>query len=228
MNETILIIEDDTDIGAIEKDYLEINGYKVAVRADGNEGLQAALTENFDLILLDVMLPGIDGFEICRRIREKKDTPILMVTARQSDIDIIRGLGLGADDYIVKPFSPAVLVARVKSHLAACQRMRGTKKLRRITLGNIAIEPDTRLVYVSGTPKTLPNKEFELLEFLMENPGIVFSRETLYTRVWGMDSLGTTDTVPVHINRLREAVEANPSKPVHIITVWGVGYKFQP
>ncbi|MGI6263259.1 MAG: response regulator transcription factor [Succiniclasticum sp.] len=228
MNETILIIEDDTDIGAIEKDYLEINGYKVAVRADGNEGLQAALTENFDLILLDVMLPGIDGFEICRRIREKKDTPILMVTARQSDIDIIRGLGLGADDYIVKPFSPAVLVARVKSHLAACQRMRGTKKLRRITLGNIAIEPDTRLVYVSGTPKTLPNKEFELLEFLMENPGIVFSRETLYTHVWGMDSLGTTDTVPVHINRLREAVEANPSKPAHIITVWGVGYKFQP
>ena len=228
MNETILIIEDDTDIGAIEKDYLEINGYKVVVNTDGNEGLQAALAENFDLILLDVMLPGIDGFEICRRIREKKDTPILMVTARQSDIDIIRGLGLGADDYIVKPFSPAVLVARVKSHLAACQRMRGTKKLRRITLGNIAIEPDTRLVYVSGTPKTLPNKEFELLEFLMENPGIVFSRETLYTRVWGMDSLGTTDTVPVHINRLREAVEANPSKPVHIITVWGVGYKFQP
>jgi DNA-binding response OmpR family regulator len=228
MNETILIIEDDIDIGAIEKDYLEINGYKVAVKTDGNEGLQAALTENFDLILLDVMLPGIDGFEICRRIREKKDTPILMVTARQSDIDIIRGLGLGADDYIVKPFSPAVLVARVKSHLAACQRMRGTKKLRRITLGNIAIEPDTRLVYVSGTPKTLPNKEFELLEFLMENPGIVFSRETLYTRVWGMDSLGTTDTVPVHINRLREAVEANPSKPVHIITAWGVRYKFQP
>ena len=228
MKDMILIIEDDKDIAAIEKDYMEINGYGAVIKGDGTEGMEAALTGHYSLILLDVMLPGMDGFEICRKIRDKIDTPILMVTARNTDIDKIRGLGLGADDYIEKPFSPAVLAAKVKSQLAQYRRLRGTKELRRISLGGLTIEPDTRRVFVGDQELSLPNKEFELLAFLMENPGIVFSRETLYTRIRGMDSLGTTDTLPVHINRLREAVEENPSKPRHLLTVWGVGYKFQP
>lgn len=228
MKDMILIIEDDKDIAAIEKDYMEINGYGAVIRGDGIEGMEAALTGHYSLILLDVMLPGMDGFEICRKIRDKIDTPILMVTARNTDIDKIRGLGLGADDYIEKPFSPAVLAAKVKSQLAQYRRLRGAKELRRISLGGLTIEPDTRRVFVGDRELSLPNKEFELLAFLMENPGIVFSRETLYIRIWGMDSLGSTDTIPVHINRLREAVEENPSKPRHLLTVWGVGYKFQP
>ena len=218
MTKRILIVEDDDDIASIEKDYLEVSGYEVHVEEDGAKGLSEALTGIYDLFLLDVMLPNMDGFEICRKLRDKTDKPIMLVTAKREDID-----------YIAKPFSPGVLVAKVKAQLAQYDRLRGTKKeTKRITLGDIMLEPDTRRVWVDGKEKELPNKEFQLLEFLMEHPDVVFSRESLYTRIWGLDSLGNTSTVPVHINRLRETVEKDPANPRHIITIWGVGYKFKP
>ena len=154
----------------------------------------------------------------------------MMVTAKREDIDKIRGLGFGADDYVEKPFSPSVLVARVKSQLAQYQRLKGTQihKKSRITLGNISLDPDTHRVFVGDKEKVLPNKEFQVLEFLMVNADMVFSKETIYDKIWGMDSLGNTATVPVHINRLREAIEKDPNKPRHLLTIWGVGYKFKP
>lgn len=226
----ILIVEDDDAIAMIEKDYLEVSGYEVKVALDGNQGLAEILTGEYDLILLDVMLPGIDGFDICRKVRDKVDVPILMVTARREDIDKIRGLGFGADDYIEKPFSPGVLVAKVKSSLSQYERLKGLRKEKnsRITIDTITLESDTHRVFVDGEEKNLPNKEFQLLEFLMTHADVVYSREALYTRIWGMDSLGNTATVPVHINRLRETIEKDPSNPRHLITIWGVGYKFQP
>lgn len=228
MSKKILIIEDDSDIAAIEKDYLEVSGYEVEISENGADGMAKALSSNFDLIILDIMLPGMDGFEVCKSIRNKIDIPIMMLTARKSDIDKIKGLGFGADDYIEKPFSPSVLVARVKSQLAQYERLKGTADTNKIMLGNIILESDTHRVFVNDKEVVLPNKEFQLLEFLMTNANIVFSRETLYDRIWGMNSFGNTATVPVHINRLREAVELDPAKPKHLITVWGVGYKFKP
>lgn len=229
MKKRILIVEDDDDIASIERDYLEVGGYEVKVEENGTAGLTEALTGDYDLILLDIMLPGMDGFQIVRKLRDKIDIPIMMVTARRSDIDKIRGLGFGADDYIEKPFSPGVLVARVKSQLARYERLKGIgERRKKISIGGITLEPDTHRIFVRGEEKVLPNKEFQLLEFLMVHADVVFSRESLYTRLWGMDSLGNTSTVPVHINRLREAVEEDPSDPKHILTIWGVGYKFKP
>lgn len=228
MSKKILIIEDDADIAAIEKDYLEVSGYDVEIADNGSDGMRAALNGNFDLIILDIMLPGMNGFDVCKNIRGKIDIPIMMLTARKSDIDKIKGLGFGADDYIEKPFSPSVFVARVKSRLAQYERLKGTADANKIILGNITLESDTHRVFVDEKEIVLPNKEFQLLEFLMTNANIVFSRETLYDRIWGMNSFGNTATVPVHINRLREAVELDPAKPKHLITVWGVGYKFKP
>lgn len=229
MKKRILIVEDDDDIASIERDYLEVGGYEVKVEENGTAGLTEALTGDYDLILLDIMLPGMDGFQIVRKLRDKIDIPIMMVTARRSDIDKIRGLGFGADDYIEKPFSPGVLVARVKSQLARYERLKGTgERRKKISIGGITLELDTHRIFVRGEEKVLPNKEFQLLEFLMVHADVVFSRESLYTRIWGMDSLGNTSTVPVHINRLREAVEEDPSDPKHILTIWGVGYKFKP
>ena len=228
MTKKILIIEDDDDIASIEQDYLEVSGYEVKVEENGTRGLTEAMTGDYDLILLDVMLPGMDGFQICRKLRDKIDVPIMMVTAKRTDIDKIRGLGFGADDYIEKPFSPGVLVAKVKSQLAQYERLKGKPHEKKcITLGDISLESDTHRVFVRGQEKVLPNKEFKLLEFLMLHADVVHSRETLYTRIWGMDSLGNTATVPVHINRLREAVEEDPADPKHILTIWGVGYKFK-
>lgn len=229
MAKRILIVEDDDDIASIEKDYLEVSGYQVTVEENGTAGLTEALTGDYDLILLDVMLPGMDGFQIVRKLRDKVDIPIMMVTAKRTDIDKIRGLGFGADDYIEKPFSPGVLVAKVKSQLAQYERLKGKPEDRkRITVSGITLESDTHRIWVRGEEKVLPNKEFQLLEFLMVHADVVYSRETLYTRIWGMDSLGNTATVPVHINRLREAVEEDPANPRHILTIWGVGYKFKP
>lgn len=228
MAKRILIVEDDDDIASIEKDYLEVSGYQVTVEENGTAGLTEALTGDYDLILLDVMLPGMDGFQIVRKLRDKVDIPIMMVTAKRTDIDKIRGLGFGADDYIEKPFSPGVLVAKVKSQLAQYERLKGKPEDRkRITISGITLESDTHRIWVRGEEKVLPNKEFQLLEFLMVHADVVYSRETLYTRIWGMDSLGNTATVPVHINRLREAVEEDPANPRHILTIWGVGYKFK-
>lgn len=225
----ILIIEDDPNIAELERDFLEINGFTTTIVADGEEGLRTALAGGYDLILLDVMLPGLDGMEICRRIRPQMDIPILMVTARGEEVDLIRGLGLGADDYITKPFSPTQLVARVRANLAQAQRLRGSTPAgpvrEGISIGRITLSPATRRVFVQGQEVELKHREYELLHFLMSNPEIVFSKEQLYERIWGMDALGDSKTVAVHINRLREKLEKDPANPTHIQTVWGAGYR---
>lgn len=215
-------------IAAIERDYLEIEGFEVEIAADGRVGLERGLGGNFDLILLDLMLPGMDGFAVCRKLREKIKIPILMVTARQEDIDKIRGLGLGADDYIEKPFSPGVLVARVKANLAQYERILGVEKTpAEIVLGGIRLNTGTHRVFVEGREVELKNKEYELLLFFMLNVELVFDRETLYEKVWGLEAMGDNATVAVHINRLREKLEKDPSNPRYIETVWGAGYRFR-
>ena len=220
----ILIVEDDADIAAIERDYLELGGYAVTIAPDGTTGLDAALHQPFDLILLDVMLPGIDGFAICKQVRAEKDIPILMVTARGEDVDKIRGLGFGADDYIEKPFSPSVLVARVKAHLAQYARLKPCADTpKTITVGPLTAA--ARRITKNGVEVPLKNKEYELLFFLMRHPEQVFSREDLYELIWGLESMGDNITVAVHINRLREKIEDTPADPKLLQTVWGVGYR---
>jgi DNA-binding response OmpR family regulator len=233
----ILIIEDDQDIAEIERDFLEINGFAITHETEGRAGMAQALSGAFDLILLDVMLSGVDGYEICRKIRSKIDVPILMVTARIEDVDKVRGLGLGADDYIAKPFSPTELVARVKANIAQYERLRsagGTARAntlpeneKEIDLDYLRINPQTRYAYVEGKKIELKNKEYELLYFLVSNAEIVFSKEHLYERIWGMSAYGDTKTVAVHINRLREKIERDPARPEHLQTVWGAGYRFK-
>ena len=224
----ILSVEDDPDIAAIERDYLELNGCQVEIAADGETGLTLGLGGGYDLILLDLMLPGMDGFTVCRKLREKIDTPILMVTARREDVDKIRGLGLGADDYIEKPFSPSVLVARVKAHLARYERLTGgRKRTAEIHIGGLSLHTDTRRLYVEGREVELKNKEYELLLFFLLHVDIVFSREELYEKIWGLEAMGDNATVAVHINRLREKIEPDPSKPRYIQTVWGAGYRLR-
>jgi DNA-binding response OmpR family regulator len=223
----ILIIEDDAAIAAIERDYLEIHNYVVMICSDGINGLHYATTQEFDLILLDLMLPGIDGFRVCKSLREKLDIPILMVTAKSEDIDKIRGLGLGADDYIVKPFSPNELIARVKSNISQYDRLKKkTEHISELVLGDIRIHLSSHRVYLRNHEIDLKNREYELLLYLAENPETVFSREVLYERIWGYNSLGDNATVAVHINRLREKLEDDPSNPQYIQTVWGAGYRF--
>ena len=226
----ILIIEDDEAIAAIERDYLVLGGFEVEIAGTGGDGIAMGRSGRFDLILLDLMLPGIDGFSVCRTLRETLDIPILMVTARQEDIDKIKGLGMGADDYITKPFSPNVLVARIKANLAQYDRLKNTEKQEKaqVQMGNILLQQDSRRVFVDGTEVELKNKEYELLLFLMSNADIVFSKETLYERIWGYEAMGDNATVAVHINRLREKIEKNPSQPRYIQTVWGAGYRFRP
>lgn len=228
----ILIVEDDELIAELEKDYLEASNYETETAGSGILGLKYAKEKEYDLILLDVMLPGISGFDICRELRKETDIPIIMVTAKGEDIDKIRGLGLGVDDYMVKPFSPSELVARVRAHLGIherlLQRKDGTpKKNEEISIRQLRILPLSRRVYVRDREVLLANKEFELLLFLAQNPNIVFSKEILFDRVWGMDAMGDTSTVTVHINRLREKIEEDSSKPEYIDTVWGAGYRFR-
>ena len=224
----ILIVEDDPQIAEIEKDYLELNDFYVDIADTGDSGIRMALDNQYDLILLDLMLPGIDGFGVCRKLRETLDIPIIMVTAKQEDIDTIKGLRVGADDYITKPFSPNVLVARVKSSIARYERLKqsGEKIVEEIIIGDICIQTTLHRVLVGGKEVDIKNKEYELLLFLVTNMNMVFSRETLYERIWGLDALGDNATVTVHINRLREKIEAEPSQPKHIQTVRGVGYRF--
>jgi DNA-binding response OmpR family regulator len=229
----ILIIEDDDAIAEVERDFLEINGFGVVAESNGIKGMELALSGAFDLVLLDLMLPGKSGYDICKSIREKIDIPILMVTARIEDIDKVRGLGLGADDYIAKPFSPTELVARVKAHIARYERLKGSiktpeSKAEEIDLGYLKIMPAIRRVYLGGNEITLTNKEYELLLCLVSNPEIVFSRKRLYDQIWGEDMYGDLKTVTVHIKRLREKIEGDPANPLHIQTVWGVGYRFVP
>lgn len=226
----ILIIEDDDTIAAIERDYLAVNGLESDIATNGHDGLAMGRTGNYDLVLLDLMLPGIDGFTVCRKLRETIDIPILMVTARQEDIDKIKGLGLGADDYITKPFSPNVLVARIKANLAQYDRLKGsdTVEKQELQIGEVRIQQDSRRTFVGEREVELKNKEYELLLFLMMNPDVVFNKETLYERIWGYDAMGDNATVAVHINRLREKIEKDPSCPRYIETVWGAGYRFKP
>ena len=225
----ILIIEDDGDIAAIERDYLELNNFQVEIAPDGITGLERGLRGAFDLILLDLMLPGIDGFAVCRRLREEINVPILMVTARREDIDKIRGLGLGAYDYIEKPFSPSVLVARVRAYLARYERLTGGQRKARpeLQVGGVRLNMETRRVFADGREVELKNKEYELLQFLMLHMDMVFSREELYEKIWGLDAMGDNATVAVHINRVREKIEPDPSHPRYIQTVWGAGYRFK-
>ena len=225
----ILIIEDEVAIAELEKDYLELSGFDVVMQHTGDAGLKAALNEDFNLIILDLMLPNVDGFEICKKVREKKNTPIIMVSAKKEDIDKIRGLGLGADDYMTKPFSPSELVARVKAHLARYERLvgSGVKANEIIEIRGIKIDKTARRVYVNGEEKAFTTKEFDLLTFLAENPNHVFTKEELFNKIWDMESIGDIATVTVHIKKIREKIEFNTSKPQYIETIWGVGYRFK-
>lgn len=228
--EKILIVEDDELIAELEGDYLEANGFETDIAFDGLEGEKKAKAGDYDAILLDVMLPGKTGFDVCRELRRTMHLPIIMVTAKKEDIDKIRGLGLGADDYLVKPFSPAELVARVKSHIHIHSLLLESNKKKaetEITYQNLTILPKSRMVYLDKKEVGLVNKEFELLLFLAENPNIVFSKDTLFDRIWGMDSIGDVATVTVHINRLRDKLGQNSKKTQFIETVWGAGYRFR-
>ena len=225
----VLIIEDEESIADLEKDYLELSGFEVTVENRGDTGLKAALEEDFDIIILDLMLPGTDGFEVCRRVREQKNVPILMVSAKKDDIDKIRGLGLGADDYMTKPFSPSELVARVKAHLAQYERLVGAGRPENdiIEIRGLKIDKTARRVWVDGQEKQFTTKEFDLLTFLAENPNHVFTKEELFRKVWNMDSVGDIATVTVHIKKIREKIEYDTSNPQYIETIWGVGYRFK-
>ena len=225
----ILIVEDEVAIADLEKDYLELSGFEVEIENDGRSGLNRALNEEFDLFILDLMLPEVDGFEICRQIREKKNTPILMVSAKKDDIDKIRGLGLGADDYVTKPFSPSELVARVKAHLARYERLIGSNVPENdiVEIRGIRIDKTARRVWVNGEEKQFTTKEFDLLTFLAEHPNHVFTKEELFREIWDMESIGDLATVTVHIKKIREKIELNTTKPQYIETIWGVGYRFK-
>ena len=225
----ILIVEDEEAIADLEKDYLELSGFDVEIENDGTSGMERALNEDFDMFILDLMLPGTDGFEICRKIREKKNTPVLMVSAKKDDIDKIRGLGLGADDYITKPFSPSELVARVKAHLARYERLIGSTAQKNdiIEIRGIRIDKTARRVWVNEEEKQFTTKEFDLLTFLAENPNHVFTKDELFSKIWDMESIGDIATVTVHIKKIREKIEFSTAKPQYIETIWGVGYRFK-
>ncbi|MEW9702159.1 response regulator transcription factor [Paenibacillus sp. SI8] len=225
----ILIIEDEQSIAELERDYLEISGYEVDIENSGDKGLQRAMNTEYDLIVLDLMLPKVDGFEICRRIRSEKDIPILMVSAKKEDIDKIRGLGLGADDYMIKPFSPGELVARVKAHLARYERLMGKRETKNdeVRIRGLMIDKTARRVFVNEKEVIFTTKEFDLLTYLAMNPNRVYSKDQLFDHLWGMDAMGEIATVTVHIRKLREKIEQDPSNPQYIETIWGAGYRFR-
>lgn len=225
----ILIIEDEEAIADLEKDYLELSGFEVQVANDGAEGLKLALTDDFNLVILDLMLPGVDGFEICRKVRDAKNTPIIMVSAKKDDIDKIRGLGLGADDYMTKPFSPSELVARVKAHLARYERLIGSavEENKIIEIRGLKIDTTARRVWINGEEKNFTTKEFDLLTFLASHPNHVYTKDELFREIWDMESIGDIATVTVHIKKIREKVEYDTSNPQYIETIWGVGYRFK-
>ena len=225
----ILIVEDEEAIADLEKDYLELSDFEVTIENTGDKGLEAAFSGNFDLVILDLMLPGMDGFEVCKRIREEKNIPIIMVSAKKDDIDKIRGLGLGADDYMTKPFSPSELVARVKAHMARYDRLVGSNQKANdiIEIRGLKIDKTARRVYVDGEERVFTTKEFDLLTFLAENPNHVYSKDELFREIWDMDSIGDIATVTVHIKKIREKIEFDTAKPQYIETIWGIGYRFK-
>jgi len=221
----ILIIEDDPEIAALERDYLQMSGFDTVIAGNGIEGLDVA--KDADLIILDIMLPGIDGFTVLNKLRETSDIPVILISARGEDIDKIRGLGLGADDYMQKPFSPGELVARVRAHLSRFERLTSKTKAPKLTVRGLEVDREDRRVTVRGVECNLTPKEFDILLFLMENPNRVYSKEDLFERVWGLDALGDGDTVVVHVRRLREKIEPEPQNPQYVETVWGAGYRFR-
>ncbi|MDR1017099.1 MAG: response regulator transcription factor [Lachnospiraceae bacterium] len=225
----ILIIEDEVSIADLEKDYLELSGFDVTIKEDGETGVEEALARKYDLFIVDLMLPKKDGFEVVREIRDYKNTPIMMVTAKKDDIDKIRGLGLGADDYITKPFSPSELVARVKAHLGRFERLTGAvqEDNRLIEIRGLRIDSTARRVWVNGDEKNLTTKEFELLKFLASHPNHVYTKEELFREIWDLESVGDIATVTVHIKKIREKIEPDTAKPQYIETIWGVGYRFR-
>lgn len=225
----ILIVEDESAIAELEKDYLELSGFDVEVANDGEVGLSKSLTEDYDLIILDLMLPGVDGFEICRQVRAEKNTPIIMVSAKKDDIDKIRGLGLGAEDYMTKPFSPSELVARVKAHMARYERLVGSamEENKVIEIRGIKIDTTARRVWINGEEKAFTTKEFDLLTFLASHPNHVYTKDELFSEIWDMESIGDIATVTVHIKKIREKIEFDTSNPQYIETIWGVGYRFK-
>lgn len=226
----ILIVEDELPIAELEKDYLELSGFQVAIETDGQKGLEQALHGEFDVIVLDIMLPGVDGFEICKEVRKVKEIPIIMVSAKKEDIDKIRGLGIGANDYMTKPFSPSELVARVKAHLERYNKLLGSSVRMEnevIETGGLKIDRTARRVYVDGVEKSLTTKEFDLLFFLAQHPNRVFSKEELLQEVWELSPIGADiATVTVHIKKIREKIEKDTQNPEYIETVWAVGYRF--
>ncbi|MEE6181473.1 response regulator transcription factor [Bacillus pretiosus] len=224
----ILIIEDEAIIAELEKDYLEVAGYTVDIDYSGEKGLQRVLLEDYDLLILDIMLPGIDGYEICKQVRLEKDIPILMVSAKQEEIDKIKGLGFGADDYIIKPFSPSEMVARVNAHLARYDRLTGKREQIKdeIRIRGLLIDKSARRVFVNGTEIMLTGKEFDLLTCMAEHPNQVFSKDRLFEIVWGMDVIGDAATVAVHVKNIRHKIELDPFDKSYIETIWGVGYRF--
>ncbi|MDO4941776.1 MAG: response regulator transcription factor [Lachnospiraceae bacterium] len=225
----ILIVEDELSIAELEKDYLELSSFEVDIETDGRSGLDKALSDDYDMLILDLMLPEMDGFEICKRVRAEKNIPILMVSAKKDDIDKIHGFGLGADDYITKPFSPSELVARVKAHLARYDRLVGSSVPENdiIEIRGIKIDKTARRVYVNGEERAFTTKEFDLLTFLASHPNRVFKKEELFNKIWDMESIGDIATVTVHIKKIREKIEFDTSKPQYIETIWGVGYRFK-
>ncbi len=227
--EKILIVEDEAEIAELEKDYLELSGFSVTIENNGDDGLKRATEEDFALYILDIMLPGTDGFEICEKIRAVKNRPILLVSAKKDDIDKIRGLGLGADDYITKPFSPSELVARVKAHISSYERIASNPEVANdvVEIRALKIDKTARRVWMNDEEKTLTMKEFDLLTFLAEHPNRVFSKEELFSQIWDMAMVGDIATVTVHIKKIREKIEPNKSNPQYIETIWGVGYRFK-
>ena len=225
----ILIVEDEQEIADLEKDYLELSDFEVHIENNGDDGLREALEGDYALVILDLMLPGMDGFEVCKKIRDSRNIPIIIVSAKKDDIDKIRGLGLGADDYLTKPFSPSELVARVKAHMARYERLigSGNKPNDVIEIRGLKIDKTARRVYINGEEKNFTTKEFDLLTFLAENPNHVYTKDELFREIWGMESIGDIATVTVHIKKIREKVEADSSNPQYIETIWGVGYRFK-
>lgn len=226
----ILIIEDDLSIAELENDYLTMNGFECDIATDGNTGLEKARHGNYSLIIVDIMLPGRDGFSVCKELRAESDVPIIFLSAKSDEIDKIRGLGLGADDYMTKPFSPSELVARVKSHISRYEKLTASSRESKsdiLVIGGLKIDKKAHRVYVDEEEVAMPVKEYELLLFLAENPNIVFNKERLFDRIWGMDALGDVSTVTVHIQRIREKIDKNRSGSKYIETVWGAGYRFR-
>lgn len=226
----ILIIEDNLSIAELENDYLTMSGFECDIATDGNSGLEKARSGDYALIIVDIMLPGRDGFSICKEIRAESDVPIIFLSAKSDEIDKVRGLGLGADDYMTKPFSPSELVARVKSHIARYEKLTAAANKAKpdvLTIGGLKIDKNAHRVYVDDNEVAMPVKEYELLLFLAENPNIVFNKERLFDRIWGMDAMGDVSTVTVHIQRIRDKIDKNRSGNKFIETVWGASYRFR-